>query len=41
LPGQRLSQVHTGYLAKKMRVKLPDRDRHGVSPEGKRLLRSV
>src|SRR5882757_5890428 len=30
---QRLPQIDAGNFAKKMRVKLPDRDRHGVSPD--------
>src|ERR1700730_18898338 len=39
---QRLSQIDAGDLAEKMRMKLPDRDRHGVSPErGERLIRSI
>src|SRR5882724_1904809 len=39
---QRLSQIDAGNFAKKMRVKLPDRDRHGVSPDrGERLRRCV
>jgi hypothetical protein len=29
---QRVSQVDARDLAEKMRMKLPDRDRHGVSP---------
>src|SRR3981189_1204204 len=32
---QRLSQIDAGDLAEKMRVKLPDRDSHGVSPDRK------
>src|SRR6266446_9377534 len=30
---QRLAQIDAGDLAEKMRVKLPDRDSHGVSPD--------
>ncbi len=30
---QRLAQIDARYLAEKIRVKLPDRDRHGVSPD--------
>ena len=30
---QRLAQIDAGDLADKMRMKLPDRDRHGVSPD--------
>src|ERR1700704_4020370 len=38
---QRLSQIDAGNLAEKMRVKLPDRDRNGVSPDrDERLFRS-
>src|SRR5712672_393734 len=38
---QRLPQIDAGNLAEKMRVKLPDRDRHGVSPDrGRRLSRA-
>src|SRR3984893_18465481 len=39
---QRLAQIDARNLAEKMRVKLPDRDRHGVSPGlGARLSRFV
>ena len=30
---QGLSQINARNFAEKMRMKLPDRDRHGVSPE--------
>src|SRR6266446_11007320 len=39
---QRLAQIDARDVTEKMRVKLPDRDSHGVSPErGERLIRSV
>src|SRR5258708_4854144 len=42
LRGQWLAQIDAGDLAEKMRVKLPDRDSHGVSPDrGERLPRSI
>jgi hypothetical protein len=30
---QRLAQIDTGNFAEKMPARLPDRDRHGVSPQ--------
>src|ERR1700694_1659604 len=39
---QGFAQIDAGHLAEKMRVKLPDRDRHGVSPDrDARLFRSI
>src|SRR5258705_13545260 len=39
---QRLAQIDARDFTEKMRVKLPDRDRHGVSPDrSERLSRSV
>ena len=33
LPRQGFAQIDTRNFAEKMRVKLPDRDRHGISPD--------